>query len=371
MAFGLALFTDPSEFRIVLAKVQYIGIVIVPTAWLTFAIQYTGRRNWLNAKTIPLLAVMPIAILALVWTNGSHHLIWATIEFDVTGDLSLLNLTYGNAFWVHTVYSYVAMLAGILIVAEDIFYSHCLFWQQSAAMLVSAITPWVANWLFFIEAGPVENLDPTPFAFLASVAVLWWTVYRVRLLDITPVALKAIFENITSGVIGLDELERVVASNEAAKAIVGQPGLETIGRPLKEVWPSGASMLHTQVGEPTTYPDVVFEDEPEVREVQRRLLEKDPRLTVIGEASSGEEALESVCNMAPDVITMDLLMPGMDGLEATRRIKDSYPDIKVVVVSAYGGEYLQRSVDTGADGYVLKSLASTALAERLLEVMKQ
>ena len=197
VAYGLALFTEPGELRIVLAKVQYIGIVMAPTAWLTFAIQYTGRGNWLNATTNPLLAVMPITTLALVWTNGSHNLIWATIEFDVSGSLSLLHLTYGNAFWVHTIYFYMAMLAGILIVAEDIFYSHRLFWQQSAAMLVSAIAPWVANWLFFIEAVPMENLDPTPFAFFVSVAVLWWAVYRARLLDITPVALKANFENIT------------------------------------------------------------------------------------------------------------------------------------------------------------------------------
>ena len=145
MAYGLALFTDPGEFRIVLAKVQYIGIVMVPTAWLTFAIQYTGRGNWLNTRNISLLAALPIATLALVWTNGSHHLIWATVEFEATGDLSLLNLTYGNAFWIHTFYSYLAMLAGIIIVAEDIFYSHRLFWQQAVAMLVSAIAPWVAN----------------------------------------------------------------------------------------------------------------------------------------------------------------------------------------------------------------------------------
>lgn len=112
----------------------------------------------------------------------------------------------------------------------------------------------------------------------------------------------------------------------------------------------------------------LVEDEPEVREVQRRLLEKDPRLEVIGEASSGEEALEALDRTNPDVVTMDLLMPGMDGLEATRQIKDRHPDIKIVVVSAYGGTYLQRSVDAGADGYVLKSLASTTLAGRLLEI---
>lgn len=260
VAYGLALFTEPGDLRILLAKVQYIGIVTVPTAWLTFAIQYTGRGNWLNARTIPLLAVVPVATLALVWTNGSHNLIWSTIGFDASGNLSLLNLTYGSAFWVHTMYSYLVMLIGIVIVAESIIYSHRLFWQQTLAMLVSAIAPWFANWLFFTGAIPVDNLDPTPFAFLISVGVLWWAVFRVRLLDITPVALKAIFENITSGVIVLDAQERVVAANDAANVIVGDSGTIAIGKPLQEVWPVGAGMLHTQVEETTTYPDVVFDD---------------------------------------------------------------------------------------------------------------
>jgi DNA-binding NarL/FixJ family response regulator len=112
----------------------------------------------------------------------------------------------------------------------------------------------------------------------------------------------------------------------------------------------------------------LVEDEPEVREVQRRLVEKDPRLTVIGEAASGEEALEVLGGMIPDVVTMDLLIPGMDGLEATRRIKSKFPDVKVVVVSAYGGDYLNRSVQAGADGYVFKIFAATTLVERLLQV---
>ena len=308
VAFGLALFTDPGEFRVVLGKVQYIGIVMVPTAWLTFAIQYTGRGNWINSRTIPLLAVMPIATLALVWTNGSHHLIWATVEFDVTGDLSLLNLTYGNAFWIHTLYSYMAMLAGILIVAEDIFYSHRLFWQQSVAMLVSAITPWVANWIFFIEAGPVENLDPTPFAFLVSVAVLWWAVYRARLLDITPVALKAIFENITSGVIVLDDQERVVAANESAKVIVGHAGLQGIGLPLQEVWPVGAAMLQTQVEESTTYPDIVFDEGPDAgsydvvvspfHDARQRVVGRIVLLHDVSERRSAEKRLQQTSQLA-------------------------------------------------------------------------
>ncbi len=308
VAYGFALFVEPGDFRVALGKVQYIGIVTIPTAWLTFAIQYTGRGNWLNARTIPLLVAMPVSILALVWTNGAHNLIWATIEFDVSGDLSLLNLTYGNAFWVHTMYSYMVMLIGIVIVAEAIFYSHRLLWQQTLAMLASAIVPWVANWLFFIEAIPVKNLDPTPFAFLVSIAILWWAVYRVRLLDITPIVLKAIFENITSGVIVLDDQERVVAANESAKVIVGHAGLQGIGLPLQEVWPVGAAMLQTQVEESTTYPDIVFDEGPEANtydvvvspfhDARQRVVGRIVLLHDVSERRSAEKRLQQTSQLA-------------------------------------------------------------------------
>jgi len=75
-------------------------------------------------------------------------------------------------------------------------------------MMASAMAPWLANVIFFAGVTPVAYLDPTPFAFLISVGVLWWAVYDVRLLDITPVALKAIFGNITSGIIVQDAESR-------------------------------------------------------------------------------------------------------------------------------------------------------------------
>ncbi len=64
---------------------------------------------------------------------------------------------------------------------------------------------------------------------------------------------------------------------------------------------------------------------------------------------------------------MDIRLPGMDGVEATRQLKAQYSDLKVVVVSAYGEEYLLQSIEAGADGYLLKTLAPDELAHSLLQ----
>ena len=112
----------------------------------------------------------------------------------------------------------------------------------------------------------------------------------------------------------------------------------------------------------------LIEDDAEVREITRRLLEHHPRITVVGEASDGEAALESLKELAVDVVTVDLLLPGMSGIETVRKLKEQYPSVKVVVLSAYGGDFMERAVQAGADAYVLKPYAAEQLIERLIAI---
>ena len=112
----------------------------------------------------------------------------------------------------------------------------------------------------------------------------------------------------------------------------------------------------------------LIEDDEAVRETQRRLLESDARLLVVGESSSGEEALEYLASSPADVVTVDLLLPGMSGIETIGELKERFPGIKVVVLSAYGGDLMERSVQAGADAYVLKPYAANLLIERILSI---
>lgn len=111
----------------------------------------------------------------------------------------------------------------------------------------------------------------------------------------------------------------------------------------------------------------LVDDHPLMKEALRRLLEVNEGFVVVGESDSAEEAFERLESISVDMVVMDIRLPGMDGVEATRRLKAQYSDLKVVVVSAYGEEYLLQSIEAGADGYLLKTLAPDELAHSLLQ----
>jgi DNA-binding NarL/FixJ family response regulator len=100
------------------------------------------------------------------------------------------------------------------------------------------------------------------------------------------------------------------------------------------------------------------DDHPLIRTGLVSYLETEPGLKVIAEAGNGEEALEKYRELRPDIVLMDLSMPVMDGLAATRAILDEFPDAKVIVLTTYGGdEDIYQALDAGAVGYLVKDMA--------------
>ena len=103
-----------------------------------------------------------------------------------------------------------------------------------------------------------------------------------------------------------------------------------------------------------------------MRLAMRRLLESDEHFLVVGEADNAEESMERLDALSADMVIMDIQLPGIDGVEATRRLKARHDNLKVVIVSAYGEEYLIPSIEAGADGYMLKGLESEEMISGLL-----
>ena len=99
---------------------------------------------------------------------------------------------------------------------------------------------------------------------------------------------------------------------------------------------------------------LLVDDHHVVREGLRRILELDDGITVIGEARSGEEAIVKAVALSPDVIIMDLKMPGMDGIAATREIKQKLPQVNVLVLTLYAEDFVKQAVEAGVSGYLLK-----------------
>ncbi|HSP54752.1 MAG TPA: response regulator transcription factor, partial [Dehalococcoidia bacterium] len=107
---------------------------------------------------------------------------------------------------------------------------------------------------------------------------------------------------------------------------------------------------------------LVVDDHAIVRDGVRLILEAQPDIEVIGEASDGKEALEKAHRLSPDVVVMDIAMPGMNGLEATTAIKQEIPAVQVLALTMHADhEYFFEVLNAGASGYVLKGGSSADL----------
>jgi len=108
---------------------------------------------------------------------------------------------------------------------------------------------------------------------------------------------------------------------------------------------------------------VIAEDHALVREGTRRVLEQCQDIEVVGEAADGEEAVRRVLELHPDVVLMDIAMPGLNGIEATRRIKSTCPGTAVIVLTAYDDDvYVFALFEAGAAGYLMKTVRGEELA---------
>jgi len=107
---------------------------------------------------------------------------------------------------------------------------------------------------------------------------------------------------------------------------------------------------------------LIADDHTIVRTGVRLLLQAEPDIEVIGEALNGESAVEQAGSLRPDVVLMDIAMPGMDGLAATRQIKTRFPEMHVLVLTMHrSDEYFFEMLKAGASGYVLKGAETSEL----------
>jgi len=106
------------------------------------------------------------------------------------------------------------------------------------------------------------------------------------------------------------------------------------------------------------------DDHQIVREGLKKILELEDDFTVVGIASSGLESLELASKLSPDIVFMDIKMPGIKGIEATRLLCEKHPEIKIIMLTVYDDtSYITQAIEAGASAYVLKNADRTELVE--------
>lgn len=116
---------------------------------------------------------------------------------------------------------------------------------------------------------------------------------------------------------------------------------------------------------------LIADDHMIMREGLRKLLEAEDDIEVVGEAATGRKAVELTQKIHPDVVVMDIAMPQMNGLEATRQIHKAAPNVKILILSAHSDDAYVESVSAlGASGYLIKQTSAHFLSDAIREVQK-
>ena len=243
LGYALELSSANLQTKVFWAKVQYLGIVIVPTAWFAYILQYTGRSKWLTRRILALLSLLPTIILLLAFTNEAHGLIWARVVLNTDGPFLLLDSTRGVGLLVYLVYSYILLLLSAFLIIQMLIRSRHLYRWQTSALLFGMFVPFLGSVFELSALNPYPHLDLEPFGFTVTGLTAAFSVVYLRLGDIVPVARETIIEGMSDSVIVLDTQNRIVDLNPAAQHLVGHAASEAIGQPMEQVWPEGLGKM--------------------------------------------------------------------------------------------------------------------------------
>ena len=236
LTYGAELGAPLLAEKVLWARLEYIGILVMPTAWLISSFQYIYRSEWVTPRRLLLLALVPATTLLAVWTNNWHHWFWSSIEPVMDGPVLLVRYSHGWAFWGHTIYSYALFWTGTVIILRQVARSWRLHRWQAMTLLVGSLTPWLGNLAYLWGAGSGSTLDVTPLAFAIAGMLFSSVIFRIRFLDIVPVAHDAVFENFADAVIVVDADDCIADVNPVARRLAGLPAANFIGRPAQVVF---------------------------------------------------------------------------------------------------------------------------------------
>ena len=221
--YALQLASPTLEAKLLAYKILHIGGVVVPPAWLAFAVAYSGRSEWLTPTTVAGIVAIPLALLLTLFVNP-YSLALTDVTLETHGSLTVLVTENGPFYLLYLAYSYIIILVGACLIVLSAIRSATQIWRQSVLLVAGAVVPLVLNVFNVLAVPPVGDIgvNVTPVSLALSTILFGVALFRYRLLDFVLVAWDVVLAQMSDGVIVLDSREQIVDLNSAAEALLGK-----------------------------------------------------------------------------------------------------------------------------------------------------
>ncbi len=198
--------------------------------------EYTGRQEVPGRRLLPLLLIVPVIILAAVWTNEAHELIWRDLHLDTSGAFPVMAFERGPLYWVNVAYAYALTLIAMILMLRAFVQAPRPYRMQVGALVIAALIPWAGNMMYMTGLNPWPGVDLTSVFFVITGLFTMVALFRFKLLDIVPVARYAIVASLSDAVMVFDAENRLVDFNGAARALLQRDMAALIGQPAEQIF---------------------------------------------------------------------------------------------------------------------------------------
>jgi len=241
--YGLELGTGSVSTARVWSGLKYLGIVAMAPALWAFVVRFTGRRGPLSRRSLALLSIEPVAVLATLAVPGATDLVhmYGAPPRRAWGGAPLPEA--GPLFWPNAVYLYVLLVAAVMLLSVRLARIAQPYRRQAVFVMIGASLPLVGNVLYNTEVMPLDGVDPTPFLFTCGAVILVWGFFRLRLFDLVPVARAVVVDRMADPVLVLDAYGRVVDANPAAAGMLGTARADLVARQIADLVPGVVPVL--------------------------------------------------------------------------------------------------------------------------------
>ena len=230
--------TRTGDPRLFWEQAQWFGIATLPVFFFLFAMEYTGRDQFVTRRARLALAVVPAVTILLVWTNSAHHLIWRAQELEQVGGITLAEQWFGAWYWVNLAFSYGLVGAGSVALLRLVVASEYLYTDQAALLAVGVVSPLLANGASVLGLVPLEvaGIDLTPYAFTVTGISFGNALFRYRLFELLPatreLGRQAALAGLEDGLLILDTDRQIIYMNPAAGELLDMDRGDALGEPI-------------------------------------------------------------------------------------------------------------------------------------------